>query len=176
MKTEDMKRQVYNFKALSISYDDLKESLSKGNEFEIFKSISEALLWTISVNDWFYQYYGGWKGAYAQNNKGTKEGQVLIGLRHAYNSIKHNMLFDIIHDRTEGFTLSFTLPFTLGSSVLWIEAGETLPADPNKTNEVCNKAKYEQHLERKEVLNTFRIAMDFLLEEKEKISELNKDY
>ena len=102
-----------------------------------------------------------------KSRRNTDEGgEVLFGMRHAFNMLKHNMDFFQIHKKDGGFRFPMSFPLVIEKiRVVWMPAGESLTGKyPGQ------KENYIKYLEREEVLETFSKVITFLNKEYARIN------
>lgn len=163
MAVERLRRTEY---ALKFAHERLIRAFSvPNNENNMYATLGETLLWVIAINDWHMEFN---KRDYSYSQKQDTRGDLIFGLRHAYNMVKHNMNFIELH-KTEAVP-EFAFPvfeppvtFCL-IKVLWKDI-RNIPCERRYENQ---KQNYIEYLQGKEVLETINQAIDFLLEENEK--------
>lgn len=133
---------------------------NEGNELNFYASSSELLMWIVASHDWHIQ---NGDSQYTERMSADPKGEIIYGMRHAFNLMKHKMDFMYIHEKTT----DLVVPFSMGSVdtviYLWRKAGNELDGDRPK-----QKENYIKYLEGKEMFSTFRNAMEFLKEENDK--------
>ncbi|MFS0864135.1 hypothetical protein [Fredinandcohnia sp. 179-A 10B2 NHS] len=161
---EHKRRLKSNQYAYTTAYRRLKIAIEEYNSNEIYSAIGELLLWIMNAHDWHLKH--GFKD-YKTRCKKDKKGVLLYGLRHAFNSMKHNMKFFTIHNTLQGFSFdNFSFdnmdfrPYTIN----WVIKDGLL-------DEGCKEQQenYVKHLEGKEVLDTFDDVILFLNNEFNKV-------
>lgn len=167
MKTAEVQERLKrNIKIIRNEYCNLMELIQLDNEEEIYRSVAELLNWTINTDDLMYKNYNSYRNNKKKNERITK---ILLGLRHAFNSFKHNMgipgveaskLFPCI--KTENWALQI-------KHVVWIDPNLVVP-NKDDENAKRNFEAYKKYLKNKPVLSTFKEAIEFL--EKESIEIL----
>ncbi|WP_137744828.1 hypothetical protein [Robertmurraya siralis] len=166
MDKEAIKRLENNHYAANKAFQRLKDAIKSIDDQEIYAATGEVLLWVLTTDLWHKKYNMGYK----RRKNNNKDGQLLFGLLHAYNCMKHNMDFIQIHSKEGGFEFPFEIPEEgfefLPITVHWMKAGEVLEGDwpEQKTN-------YERYIEGKEILSTFEIALEFLTTEYKNIKQ-----
>ena len=151
--TTPLRRLENNHYALKNAYYRLKKAIDLNHDQEIYSATGEVLLWVMTTNEWHQKHNKGYK---KRRNK-DDNGQILFGLLHAYNSMKHNMDFIKIHKKEGGFSFPISFPLEIPPlTVNWMEEGEVL-----KGKQPDQKKNYEMYIEGKEVLDTFNLAMQF---------------
>jgi hypothetical protein len=93
--------------------------------------------------------------------KDDPKGRILLGLAHAYNSLKHNMKFYVLHNKEEGFSfnnIDFNNFTFRRYRLFWIKTENVL----DEAWFIDNKIKYEKYIEGKEVTDTFNDTLVFL--------------
>ncbi|MDX8359834.1 hypothetical protein [Cytobacillus sp. IB215316] len=154
---QQLKRLENNLYALNKAYQRLQKAIDLNHEQEIYTAIGETLLWTMTTNEWHQSHNPQYK---RRRNK-DENGQLLFGLLHAYNSMKHNMEFITIHTNEGGVQFPISFPLEIPPiSVHWMPAGEILDGGGYK-----QKENYKRYIEGKDVLDSFKLAMDFLQSE-----------
>lgn len=165
------RRLELNVYAVNCAFDRLERALDPLNNNEIYASVGELLLWITNIDDWHEEHQGK---EYKERKRSNCVNNLLYGIRFAYNSLKHNMDVLQLPKVSGGFTLPFTLPFTIEQiNVLWI-CNEEIDVTPheNKYRWVRKqRVNYKNHLENKKVLDTLRKAYEFLESESKKILE-----
>ncbi|WP_420768767.1 hypothetical protein ACNR9V_03305 [Parageobacillus thermoglucosidasius] len=161
---ELIKRLENNHYALEKAYQRLQRAIGSYHDQEIYTATGELLLWVMTTHEWHKKHNKG----YLDRLKKSDKGKILLGLLHAYNSMKHNMDFIKIHNKVGGgLTFPITFPaFFPPAIVCWIKAGDVLEGKyPSQ------KKNYEKFIEGKEVLGTFELAIEFLKEEYKNIEK-----
>lgn len=120
------------------------------------RRLAKCFFWVMTTNEWHLEH----DRSYRQKRSRDKKGQILFGLLHAYNSMKHNMDFIKIHEGEGGFEFPFEIPEEgfeiLPITVHWINAEKV---NEGYENQVDN---YKKYVEGKEVLETFEQSLCFL--------------
>lgn len=159
--SDPMRRLENNHYALEKARERLRVAIESRDKKEAYAAIGELLLWVMTTEEWHWKHNKGFKRRRNRHEKG----QILFGLRHAYNSMKHNMIFYQIHDTPVGFTFPFTFPVHFKPlNILWTAADEKL--EEGYDTEIKN---YKAYIEGKNVSFTFNEAIEFLYEEYERI-------
>jgi hypothetical protein len=154
-------RLTYNQKALYDAHERLLKAVQKNNDEKIYSSIGELLLWVLTSDEWHLNN----NKEYRKRRGKSDNGKVILGLRHAYNAVKHNMDFIKIHKSEGGFfPLSFKEEFFNPVKIHWVKADGVLEGEW-----ASQKRNYEQFIEGKEVLETFNMAINFLNQEYSKV-------
>lgn len=162
-----VQRLEYNHYAIDRAYSRLKEALQSEettdsttgliNDMEIYAAVGEMLLWVMNASQWHKDYY---KNTY-------KDSDILLGLRHAFNALKHNMNFIEIHKKDGGFIFNdFTFPLEFPPLIIKWGPVERV-ADGKRPDQEEN---YKQYLEGKGIIETFDTAISFLNERKKLIT------
>ncbi|OAB41430.1 hypothetical protein [Paenibacillus glacialis] len=159
-----LRRLEYNRYALEKVYQRLQNAVDSNHEQEIYTALGETLLWIMTTDEWHLSH----DPIYKERRDLDEKGQLLLGLKHAYNSMKHNMYFIKIHNKMGGakFPISFPIKIPV-ITVHWMIADELMLGNKGKLGE--NYENYKRYIEEKEVLCTFELAMEFLNEEYIKI-------
>lgn len=148
-------RLKYNMHSISSSFKKLENAVSKLNDQEIYTAIGELLLWVVTTDDW-HRKNGEYD--YKKRMEKDKNGVILLGMRHAFNSLKHNMSIFQIHDKEGGLEFPITFPLEISeTSVIWMTAGETLNGKYPE-----QKENYIKYLEGIDIIETFKDALRFL--------------
>ena len=123
MNKEAIKRLENNHYAIDKSYQNLKKAIDNNYEQDIYCSIGETLLWVLVTDEWHKDH----DNSYVIRRNNDKDGVILLGLRHAYNMVKHNMNIMRIHNKQGGFTFPLEFPLVIEQiTVHWMEAGNKL--------------------------------------------------
>ncbi|SDM17088.1 hypothetical protein [Bacillus sp. OK048] len=156
LKYEQKMRLKFNHYASGKAYKRLEKAIEEANDHEIYSGIGELLLWVMTTHEWHIEHG---LPDYLNRTGEDEKGVLLFGLKHAYNSMKHNMKLFVIHNKT-GFNFNSidfnNLDFSL-YAVRWINAPNLL--DGGYPNQQRN---YVRYLEGKDVLETFNDALQFL--------------
>lgn len=164
MDSISLKRLENNRYALKKAYERLKNAIKQRDEQEIYSALGETLLWFLTTEEWHKKHNRGYK----KRKESNENGKILFGLKHAYNSMKHNMEFMTIHKRQGGFHFPMVFPVSFPPiTVHWIKAGGVLEGDRK-----AQKENYEQYIEGKEILSTFEFALEFLEMEYQNINKV----
>ncbi|RSL33842.1 hypothetical protein D7Z54_09130 [Salibacterium salarium] len=159
----DIKRLENNEYAIDKTHKRMKQAINDRDHHDIFVTVGELLLWVITTDDWHVTHNDS---NYPQRKINDEYGQKLLGLRHSFNLLKHNLKFVEMHEEKGGLTLPFTLLATLPPiKVLWKKAGDELV-----TNRQSQKENYEKFIEGEEIIETFDKAIHFLKSEKKNIT------
>ncbi len=160
---KNIQRLENNIYALNSAYDRLMKSIDNRIERDIYSAIGELLLWVLTTDEWNLIY----NNKYIDRKKNDSDGQVLFGLKHAYNLMKHNMNFYKIHKEEGGITFPITFPLEIPKiEVVW----DTLTEDVN--GKFKNQEKnYKTYLEGKSVIEVFDRAINYLIREMKKVKE-----
>ncbi|MCF6461507.1 hypothetical protein [Clostridium sp. Cult3] len=161
---DKIKRLKNNEYALRKAYSRLENSLENRNEKDIYSSIGELLLWVLTTDEWHIEHNDD---KYKNRRNNDINGQVLSGLRYAYNLMKHNMDFYTIH-REEG-GMSFPISFPLDIPEITIN-WKTLNKDMESGYE-SQIRNYKKCIQGKTILETFDKAIKFLDEENRRIKK-----
>lgn len=153
---ESIKRLKNNHYALQKAYQRLVEALELNHDGEIYAATGEMLLWMMTTNEWHIKHQ---KERYKKIRNKSKTGQILFGLQHAYNSMKHNMNFIKIHEKEGGF--EFPIEFPIESPPITVHWTSVDKLSEGYEDQVEN---YTRYVEGKEVLETFEQALSFLNE------------
>ncbi|TMN21823.1 hypothetical protein [Lentibacillus cibarius] len=161
--TSPLRRLENNHYALKNAYHRLEKAIDLNHDQEIYAATGEVLLWVMTTNEWHQKHNKGYK---PRRNK-HENGQILSGLLHAYNSMKHNMDFIKIHKKEGGFSFPISFPLEIPPlTVHWMKAGEILEGKwPDQ------KKNYEKYIENKEIMGTFKLAIDYLNDEYKYVSK-----
>lgn len=158
-----LKRLENNHYALEKAYQRLVEAIETRDENEIYASTGETLLWVITTEEWHLKHK---PSSYKYARSANESGQILLGLKHSYNSMKHNMNFIKIHQIEGGFAFPFEFPLKIPRlTVRWVSAEKV---DEGFENQINN---YKKYVEGKEVLETFHQALSFLNNQKKKLNK-----
>jgi hypothetical protein len=153
---EQKMRLKFNQYAHRTAYKRLKTAIEENNDHEIYSSIGELLLWVMTTHEW-HKIHG--QNGYEKRALEDEKGILLYGLAHAYNSMKHNMKFFVMHNKQAGFSFE-SLDFSnldFKPTIHWINSNNLL--DEGFENQ---KRNYINHIEGKEVLSIFDDVLIFL--------------
>ncbi|WP_336822931.1 hypothetical protein [Sporosarcina sp. USHLN248] len=170
--SEHLGRLENNHYAIEKSRVRLDAAIERRDNKEIYTAIGELLLWTLTTEEWHWKHN---KTLNKRRNR-NKNGQVLLGLRFAYNAMKHNMNFYEIHyDNTKGFSFPFSFPIHFEiKNILWVKTDEKFEYtndfhNVKEENYKKQLSNYRRYIEGKDVSITFDKAIEFLREEYERI-------
>lgn len=156
LRYEQKMRLKFNHYASRTAYKRLEKAIEEANNNEIYSAIGELLLWVMTTHEW---HKGHGSADYLIRVGQDGKGVLLLGLAHAYNSMKHNMKLFVIHNKI-GFNfnnLDFNNLDFRPYAVRWIRAANLLEGKyPNQ------QRNYVRYLEDKDVLETFGYALIFL--------------
>ncbi|KGR73637.1 hypothetical protein [Ureibacillus manganicus] len=162
---DDIKRWRLNY----INYG-LRKSVKRFNEvmisnernsLSITVASSEVLFWLNTADEWHCKNRNH-QSSYKNKRKKETGGQYLLGLKHAYNSLKHEMTFMKLIRPTEG------KPFLEGSvlyvedyssNIIWLNAEGLI--DKRKEDK-WNIKNYKRYIQGKSVVQTIEGATIFL--------------
>ncbi|GKV55962.1 hypothetical protein NCCP2222_19090 [Sporosarcina sp. NCCP-2222] len=170
--SDPLRRLANNHYAMEKARERLRVAIEAKDNKEIYTAIGELLLWVLTTEEWHWNHDKPFK----KRRNIDDRGQLLFGLRFAYNAMKHNMNFYEIHfGRSSGFTFPFSFPVRFAiKNILWIKADEKF--ELSKEDRIFNEKSYKEQLlnykryiEGKDVSITFDKAMEFLHEEYERI-------
>lgn len=159
-----IKRLENNEYALNMAYKRLIKSINNTIEKDIYVGIGELLLWVMTTDEWHIKHNRGYKNR--RNN--DENGQLLLGLRHAYNLMKHNMEFYSVHKADKGgieFPISFPLVIPAPFAEWKVLTEEMKTGNPKQID------NYIEYIESKNVISTFGFAIEFLEKESKAIKE-----
>ncbi|SCG82729.1 hypothetical protein DW1_1156 [Proteiniborus sp. DW1] len=160
-----IKRLENNEYALNMAYKRLKNSITSSQEKDIYSAIGELLLWILTTDEWHKEHNDK---DYKNRRNNDEDGRLLLGLRYAYNLMKHNMEFFHVFEANEGgIEFPFSFPLEIPASFAeWIVLTEDMKTGiPKQIN------NYIKYLERKNVLTTFDLAIRFLKKESATVKE-----
>lgn len=160
---ENKMRLKFNQYAYSTAYKRLNRAIEDNNDHEIYSAIGEMLLWVMNTHQWHIEHG---ETDYKDRSLNDERGVLLYGLAHAYNSMKHNMSFFTIHNKT-GFSFeNFSLiELDLRPVVIrWINSKNVL----NDARYKKQQENYIKYIEGKEVVDTFESVLLFLNNENQK--------
>ncbi|GIN38446.1 hypothetical protein [Heyndrickxia oleronia] len=161
MNSIALKRLENNRYSLEKAFERLKNAIKQREEQEIYAAIGETLLWFLTTEEWHKKHNRGYK----KRKESDENGEILFGLLHAYNSMKHNMEFMTIHKRQGGFRFPMAFPVSFPHiTVHWIKSDNVL-----EEGYPTQKRNYKNYIEGRDVLQTFELALEFLESEYEKI-------
>lgn len=161
MDKETLNRLENNHYAIGNAIERLSRAIEFNYEQDIYTSLGETLLWVLVTDEWHIAHNPG----YIDRRNVHNDGMILLGLRHAYNMVKHNMNIMQVHQHEGGFSFPLEFPLEiLPISVHWMKAGIKLEGKYKK-----QKMHYEEHIEGKEVVGTFEDSLEFLREEYQRI-------
>ncbi len=161
-----IKRLENNEYALELAYERLKKSLNSNQEKDIYSAIGELLLWVLTTDEWHKKHNNA---DYKNRRNNNEDGQILLGLRHAYNLVKHNMEFFKVHEANEG-GIEFPISFPLEIPAPYAE-WKVLTKDM-KTGSPIQIDNYSKYIESKNVISTFDSAINFFEKENEKVKKM----
>lgn len=170
---EMVKRLKNNHYAIDKSFERLKKSIEIIAEQDVYSEIGNLLLWVLTTDEWHKKNE---TPAYNKRKFSDSEGCLLTGLRYAYNLIKHNMEFILLHkeDVEPLFSFPFEGEFQFGLiKVVWanskgfkdFETQEKVHENQKKALEKQKKV-YSKHIEGKNVIDIFEKVINFLNKEK----------
>nr|DAL96934.1 MAG TPA: hypothetical protein [Caudoviricetes sp.] len=160
-----IKRLDNNIYALDMAYKRLQNSLNSNEEKDIYSAVGELLLWVLTTDEWHREHNDR---NYENRLYNDDNGQVLLGLRYAYNLMKHNMDFYDIHNKIQGGVfLPAVLPIVFPPpTVYWRFLDEDM--ESGYKNQVDN---YKKHIQGREIITTFDNAIAFLNKENDNIKK-----
>lgn len=160
LKYEQSIRLMFNHNSIRASFKKLEKSIISDNIDDqfIYTAIGELLLWVVTTDEW-HQIHG--LGDYKKRRNKNTDGEIIFGMRHAFNMLKHNMAFFQIHRKNGGLEFPMTFPIEKDEiTVNWMPAGDVLNGKYPE-----QKENYINYLEGKDVLETFSKVITFLNEE-----------
>ena len=113
-------RLIMNQLAMDLAYEKVLNSLKTKDNTLIYIALSECLSWIANTIEW---HFVDSNGEFNRKLKEIPNGEILLGLRHANNMIKHNFNFIHEHKLVHQTTLPQTIPFYPVAEYCWIEAG-----------------------------------------------------
>jgi len=160
LKYEQSIRLMFNHNSIRLSFQKLEKAISSDDldDQEIYTTVGELLLWVVTTDEWHKIH--GLRGYKSRRNK-DEDGNIIFGMKHAFNMLKHNMAFFQIHRKDGGFEFPISFPMEIEEiTVNWMPAGDILIGKyPDQ------KENYIKYLEGKEVLETFSKVITFLNKE-----------
>lgn len=167
-REESIKRLENTQYAIYKSLERLKEALNHSNEKDIYMELGNTLLWFMHADDWIDMNE---PKIYRERRNDNKEGNLLNGLRHAYNLIKHDSKCIKSHETNVEPSLSFPLEIPeegIGFGIItfiWAENFEFPGKSKNQRN------IYHKEMVGKEIFKAFEITLPFLKKEMQKFIE-----
>lgn len=154
-------RLKWNINIIKKKYRKLFEAISEDSDLEIYCTVADLLNWVVNTDDLMYKNYDSY-----QNNKKKNEkiDKVLRGLRHAYNSFKHNMNITSVESRRFDQSI-YDIPI---KAIIWVNSDKVY-SDIINNNTRKNFDSYKDCLENEQVIVTFREAIEFLEKESSEI-------
>lgn len=155
---DPLKRLRNNHYAINNAFQRLKDAVDSNIDVDIYVATGEMLLWIMTTSEWHLEHNEG----YRQRRNKDKKGQLLFGLLHSYNLMKHNMEFITLHQKEGGFSFPFSFPVVFPPiTVHWAKAGDLLVGKFES-----QKENYVKYIEGKEIIDTFKDVLFFLNQEK----------
>ncbi|MEE3805729.1 hypothetical protein V2H29_02055 [Lysinibacillus fusiformis] len=149
-------RFEWNLEAAKITCVELKRGISKGNEFDVYKTLSESLLWICITDEWLFKNFSGYK----ERKANEKVENLFSSLRYAFNSMKHNKLIFKFTQTEGGFELPCEFPIEIKPITFKWNSFES-----DKNDYESQIKNYEKYLVGKDILPTIELALDFLQNE-----------
>jgi hypothetical protein len=115
----------------------LSGTTSGGSPEDAFVLLSEALWWTVSVDEGFKDLTGSIGNypadvqTYVRTRNGDQFGRVFLGLEYARNRCGHQRVIVAVE---EGLRIPFTLPMTIGNFFRWRPSSQLPPPPPRYPN------------------------------------------
>lgn len=154
-------RLIMNQLAMDLAYEKVLNSLKTKDNTLIYIALSECLAWIANTIEW---HFVDSKGEFNRKLKEIPNGEILLGLRHANNMIKHNFNFIHEHKLVHQTTLPQTIPFYAVAVYCWIEAGDEFEGKYKN-----QKLSYDNFVAGKGILGVLKIAIQLLNLENEKV-------
>lgn len=157
LKFTQSMRLGFNHNSVRNSFQKLDNIVNEENpsDLDVYTAIGELLLWVVTSDEWHTKY--GLSDYVSRRNQ-DEDGAILLGMRHAFNMLKHNMDFFQIHRKDGGLEFSLEFPIEFEKITLkWMLAGDIL----NGIHE-NQKGNYIKYLEGEEIIDTFRKVVTFL--------------
>lgn len=134
---------------------------SKKNSLSISAALSEVLFWLNAADEWHYKNKNH-RNLYKNRRKDEKGGQYLLGLKHAYNSLKHEMTFIKLIRPTNGkelFEGSELYVEDYSCEIIWLNAEGLID---KRAKDRVNIQNYQDYIQGKNVVETIEVANLFL--------------
>jgi len=131
------------------------------NSLSINSGLSEVLFWLNTADEWHYKNRNH-QGSYKRKRKKETGGQYLLGLKHAYNSLKHEMTFIKLIRPTEGKPLFEGSELHIedySSNIIWLNAEGLID---KRAEDEKNIKHYKNYIQGKNVVQTIEEATSFL--------------
>ncbi|MFF2449382.1 hypothetical protein ACFVSW_20270 [Neobacillus sp. NPDC058068] len=166
MDTVKQLRLTYIHHGLKESNNRLKEALnaSEPNSLPITTSLSEVVFWLSVADEWHFKNRNT-NDSYTKLREKEIGGQCLLGLRHAFNSLKHEMSFIKLIRPAEARPLFEGSSFFIedySKEIIWLKARGLI--DKRKKKDKTNLRNYRKYLEGKNVRKTIEEATRFMHE------------
>jgi len=160
-------RLEWSLEALKKSYGKLKQGITKEDEFEVYISLGESLLWICTTDEWLSKNFKG----YNKRKKSNNVAHIISALKYAFNSFKHNKFLFKLHQSEGGFEFPCEFPFEIEAITFkWCYI------EPDIKDFESQIKNYEKYFLGKEILHGIEEAFNFLEKEyfydKENLSTL----
>ncbi|HGH7180734.1 hypothetical protein [Bacillus luti] len=145
--------------ALVQAYERLKICIDNRDEDGIYAALGEVLLWINVTHDWHKKN----NGKYVHRLNINQKKNLILGIRFAYNLVKHNLDFIVLHQEDGGF--SFPMEFSIEIpelKIVWTQASD-IPV--NNSEFKGQRNHYISHLQGEKVLDTVNEVFDYLMSE-----------
>lgn len=142
---------------------ELKRSIKKEDDFEIYLNIGNLLHWIIMTEEW-HKEHNNKRDKYEKVKRKNNMVNLMRAVRFANNSMKHNMIFQILHLKPTavacGSSGAICGTFSSGTSqVIW---NKIKGFNSKKPWEIQQYESYIKCLELKSIKSTLRPVVSFL--------------
>lgn len=165
IKEESIKRVKNTQYAIYRSLERLREALDHSNEKDIYMELGNTLLWIMYADDWLMLTE---PDSYWKRRNNDKDGELLRGLRHAYNLIKHDSKCIRSHETNVEPKFSFPLEIPeegIELGVITFTWAENLEFQGDSETQ---RKIYHEKMVGKEIIDAFEKTLPYLEKEIQK--------
>lgn len=145
--------------ALVQAYERLKVFIDNRDEDRIYAALGETLLWINVTHDWHKKN----NEKYVHRLNINQKKNFISGIRFAYNLVKHNLDFIVLHEEDGGFSFPMEFPIEIPElKIVWTQASDIPVNDSEFKNQ---RNHYISYLQGKKVVDTVNEVFDYLMNE-----------
>lgn len=145
----------YILTGMAAAQNRAEKAWQSGSREACFVAVSEVVMWVMVLDERRHD-----DAAYVAVRDGSDAGQIVVGLRHIWNCLKHTTL-DHLMDRAEGFSFPMTFPMTF-FEMRWRPFDDLPPVKRRNSWTDRQEDAYRSHLAGKMVRTTLPAAVNFM--------------
>lgn len=155
-----IKRLENTLYSIEISFKKFEEAFHRSDEREIYLELGNLLLWVLTADEWLKKN----DRTYISRRSSESTGDLLKGLRHAYNLIKHDVQCIQLHEIHEEPLFSFPITGTFEVGLIYFVWAENKEFEGHKSQ----KKVYLQEMVGQSLKDVFEKTIPFIEKESKK--------